>query len=144
MEKKRKPDWIDIFSAVWKAVLAALVLFALGVFALSALVYNGAAGLESIPYLLYAVYSVAAFGATAFLSVFSRGQLLLKGLLAQGIFLVLLLFSGLSIYAAEVNWLRLAAAAGAALLSTAAAVLLFGKRKKKNFRKNTTIRLKKK
>ena len=144
MEKKRKPDWIDIFSAVWKAVLAALVLFGLGIFALSALVYNGAAGLESIPYLLYTVYAVAAFGATAFLSVFSRGQLLLKGLLAQGIFLVLLLFLGLSIYAAEVNWLRLAAAAGAALLSTVAAVLLFGKRKKKNFRKNTTIRLKKK
>ena len=144
MEKKRKPDWIDIFSAVWKAVLAALVLFGLGIFALSALVYNGTAGLESIPYLLYAVYAVAAFGATAFLPVFSRGQLLLKGLLAQGIFLVLLLFLGLSIYATEVNWLRLAAAAGAALLSTVAAVLLFGKRKKKNFRKNTTIRLKKK
>ena len=144
MEKKRKLDWADMFGAVWKAVLAALVLFALGVFALSALVYNGAAGAEAIPYLLYVVYAVTAFGATAFLSVFSGRQLLLKGLFAQGIFLALLLFLGLSIYASEVSWLRLAAAAGAALFSIVAAVLTFGKRKKKNFRKNAAIRLKKK
>ena len=72
MEKKKKPDWTEIAGVVWKALLLTLVLFILGVLALSALIYRGVAAVEMIPFLLYVVCGVAAFGATAFLSVFSR------------------------------------------------------------------------
>lgn len=144
MEKKRKPEQGEAFAAVCKTALAALVLLAVGIFALSALVHAEIVGAESIPYLLYAVYAAAAFGATAILLLYSQKQLLLKGLIAQGVLLGLLLLFGIVLYGTSVDWIRVAVAAGITFFAVAAAVALFGKRKKKNFRKNTTIRLKKK
>ena len=144
MEKKKRPDWTEIAGAVWKALLLTLALFILGILALSALIYRGAAAVEMIPFLLYAVCGVAAFGATAFLSVFSRRQLLLKGALTQSVFLAFLLLFGMLAYESVTDWLGLGITAVVAVLSTMAAVLLLGKRKKKNFQKNAAMRLKKK
>ena len=59
------------------------------------------------------------------------------------IFLAVLLLTGMLAFEAQTNWLSLGITALVMLLSAVLAILLFGGGKKKKFKKNATIRLKK-
>ena len=143
--EKRGGAALSTLQTVVKAVLVMAVLCAAGLLVLAGVTERGTMQPDAMRPALYALWGAAAFGAAAVASFGARRHLLAKCMLAQAVFLVLILLAGVFLWNAAVDWQRAAPAGAAAVLGTTGAVLLFGKRKKsKNFRKNTPIRLKKK
>jgi hypothetical protein len=140
--EKGKGEYATVRAAVWTLVMTA-ALYAMGVLAAAALICGGVMEQGQGGVFLIAAGGAAAFCATAFSAFLSRKQLLRRGLLAQGVFVGLLLLAGMTACEGMMNWPRMAATLLAMLAGAAVAAALLGKRKKKDFRKNAAIRLKK-
>lgn len=143
MEAKRRENGRQIALALGMALLVAAAVFAASILASSALIFKGVLPLSGRIFLIYASVAVEAFGASVFLAMTIRRRLLLRALLAQGIFLSALLLAG-ALMPAAINWVQFWISAAVAVVAVLPAVLAFGGRKKKKIQKNSTIQLKKK
>lgn len=144
MEAKRRENGRQSVLALGIALLVAAAVFVASILASSALIFKGVLPLSGCIFLLYVSVAAETFGASVFLALAVRRQLLLQALLVQGIFLPALLLAGALMPAAAVNWVQFGISVAVAAMAALLAILAFGGRKKKKIQKNSTIRLKKK
>ena len=143
MERKKTSDWFGLIRGLWKSVVFTAAFYTAGILIFSGLIHAGLIPWTFRSMLLYALSALAAFGAAAVSTLFIRHQRMPKGILSQVFFLAVLLLTGMLAFEAQTNWLSLGITALVMLLSAVLAILLFGGGKKKKFKKNATIRLKK-
>lgn len=95
MEKKKSSDPAELLRAAVKGLIVMAVLFAAGVLFSAALIYRGVIPMEYARILLWASVAAAAFGSTVFCALRQKRPVFLTGVLVQGIFLAVLVLSGM-------------------------------------------------
>ncbi len=143
MKKNKSVEWTDIFHGIWKIFLVAVILFVLGILGASTLIYQEIVPLSYTSFLVYAVVAWTAFGTSICAILMVSHHALPKTLITEMMILALLLLSGMLSEETATDWIALAISLVVAVLTSVVTVLSFGGIKKKKFKKNASIRLKK-